>query len=285
MGTQPVTAGRAPVKPMSTQRVVAKPAAPVRAVAKPAARPAAPVRAVAKPAVRAAQPVVRPFLSKPGPSVAAPRAAPRPVVRAAPRPVVRAAPRPVVRAAAKPVVRAVAKPAPKARAPAAPRGQYSDLNPAPPGTVVSAVGSVAGPSSNANGIDLLERVETLRLLTALYNAGALQKIERAGLLSSLEKAGALSSLEKLLPQLEALKPISLARNILSIPAKAFYGAAAVVAIGDLALLFEFPKVGVAATLAAIPVAIGLVIGGQVNGVVQGTTPVNLQSILGPRLRD
>ena len=144
---------------------------------------------------------------------------------------------------------------------------------------------VAPPARTAGGIDLLERVETLKLLTALYNAGALTKIERAGLLSSLEQAGALSQIEKLLPLLEEQKPISLARTVLSIPSGTLYLGAAAVSLGDLAVLFTQPKVGIATTLLAIPVAIGLVIGGQVNGVVQGTTPVNLQSILGPRLRD
>ena len=139
--------------------------------------------------------------------------------------------------------------------------------------------------TSSGGIDLLERVETLRLLTALYNAGALQKVERAGLLSQLEQAGALSQLEKLLPLIEEQKPITLARNILSIPAGTFYAAAGLVAAGDLGVLLAAPKLGVFTTVAAIPLAVGLVIGGQVNGVVQGNRPINLQSFLGPRLRD
>ena len=49
----------------------------------------------------------------------------------------------------------------------------------------------------------------LRVLTALYNAGALQKVERAGLLSTLEKAGALSQIEKLLPLIEQVRPVDL----------------------------------------------------------------------------
>ncbi len=89
------------------------------------------------------------------------------------------------------------------------------------------------------------------MLTALYNAGALQKVERAGLLSTLEKAGALSQIEKLLPLIEQVrpvyllykykststdtfgaalieqyKPISLAKSVLSIPAGTFYAGAA-----------------------------------------------------------
>ena len=97
--------------------------------------------------------------------------------------------------------------------------------------------------------------------------------------------GVCEKLVRVLPLLESQKPISLARTVLSIPSGTLYLGAAAVSLGDLAVLLTQPKVGIATTLLAIPVAIGLVIGGQVNGVVQGTTPVNLQSILGPRLRD
>lgn len=144
---------------------------------------------------------------------------------------------------------------------------------------------VAAPARTSGGLDLLERVETLKLLTALYNAGALTKVERAGLLSQLEKAGALSQVEKLLPLIEEYKPLTLAKTVLSIPSGTFYAGAAGIAAADLAVLFNNLKLGAATSALAIPLAIGLVIGGQLNGVVQGNKPVNLQSILGPRLRD
>jgi hypothetical protein len=143
----------------------------------------------------------------------------------------------------------------------------------------------------SGGIDLLERVETLKLLTALYNAGALQKVERAKLLSQLEQAGALSQIEKLLPLIEEYKPITLTKQVLSIPAGTFYAGAGAVAAGELGALLALPNDGPFLALkgitglAAIPLAVGLVIGGQVIGVIQGNQPVNLMSILGPRLRD
>merc|ERR1719199_1615470 len=129
-----------------------------------------------------------------------PKAAPKPVARAArtpvarakpaPKPVVKAAPKPVVKAAPKPVVRGTARtPAPARRAPAPKPAFKAPAMPAMPAMPTPA--KVAPPARTAGGIDLLERVETLKLLTALYNAGALTKIERAGLLSSLEQAGAL----------------------------------------------------------------------------------------------
>merc|ERR1719329_1490986 len=107
----------------------------------------------------------------------------------------------------------------------------------------------------SGGIDLLERVETLKLLTALYNAGALQKVERAKLLSQLEQAGALSQIEKLLPLIEEYKPITLTKQVLSIPAGTFYAG-------------PFLALKGITGLAAIPLAVGLVIGGQVIGVIQ-----------------
>jgi hypothetical protein len=57
-------------------------------------------------------------------------------------------------------------------------------------------------------VDLLERVETLKLLSALSNAGVLTKIERSGLLSKLEASGALSAAEKFLPLLDEQKALS-----------------------------------------------------------------------------
>lgn len=140
-------------------------------------------------------------------------------------------------------------------------------------------------------VDLLEKVETLKLLTAISNAGLLTKIERAGLLSKLESSGALSAAEKFLPLLDDQKVLSLTQTIVNIPAATFYAGAAAVSAGELGALIALPNdtpflvlKGITA-LAAIPVAIGLTIGGQVNGVIQGEKPVNLQSIFGPRLRD
>ena len=63
------------------------------------------------------------------------------------------------------------------------------------------------------------------------------------------------------------------------------------AAGELGALLALPNDGPFLALkgitglAAIPLAVGLVIGGQVIGVIQGNQPVNLMSILGPRLRD
>jgi hypothetical protein len=118
----------------------------------------------------------------------------------------------------------------------------------------------------------------LKVLTALYNAGALQKVERAGLLSSLEKAGALSQIEKLLPLIESYKPITLAKSVLSIPSGTFYAGAAAVSAGEVGALLALPNDGpflalkAVTGLAAIPLAVGLVIGGQVIGVIQGNRP-------------
>jgi hypothetical protein len=140
-------------------------------------------------------------------------------------------------------------------------------------------------------VDLLEKVESLKLLSAINKAGVLTKIERAGLLSKLESSGALSAAEKLLPLLEDQKVLSLTQTIVNIPAGTFYLGAAAVSAGELAALVTLPNsqaliaAKIFSLLAATPVAVGLVIGGQVNGVIQGTEPVNLQSIFGPRLRD
>ena len=140
-------------------------------------------------------------------------------------------------------------------------------------------------------VDLLERVETLKLLSALSNAGVLTKIERAGILSKLEASGALSAAEKFLPLLDEQKAISLATSVVSIPATTFYAGAAAVSAGEVGAIIALPNEGpflalkAITALTAFPVAIGLVIGGQLNGVIQGNKPINLQSIFGPKLRD
>ena len=140
-------------------------------------------------------------------------------------------------------------------------------------------------------VDLLDKVEQLKLLSAINKAGVLSKIERAGLLSKLEASGALSAAEKVLPLLDENKVISLTKAVVNIPAGTFYAAAAAVAGGELAALLALPNdtpfivLKAVTGLAAIPLAIGIVIGGQLNGVIQGNPPVNLMSIFGPRLRD
>ena len=140
-------------------------------------------------------------------------------------------------------------------------------------------------------VDLLDKVEQLKLLSAINKAGVLSKIERAGLLSKLEASGALSAAEKVLPLLDENKVISLTKAVVNIPAGTFYAAAAAVAGGELAALLALPNdtpfivLKAVTGLAAIPLAVGLVIGGQLNGVIQGNQPVNLMSIFGPRLRD
>merc|ERR1711966_407797 len=155
-----------------------------------------------------------------------------------------------------------------------------------PGAALPAMRRAAAPAAvsatRMQKVDLLERVETLKLLTALNKAGVLTKIE---------SAGALSAAEKFLPLLDEQKAISLATNVVSIPAGPFYTGAAAVAAGELGALVALPNdtpflvIKAVTALAAFPLAIGLVIGGQVNGVIQGDKPINLMSVFGPRLRD
>jgi len=92
-------------------------------------------------------------------------------------------------------------------------------------------------------VDLLERVETLKLLSAINKAGVLTKIERAGLLSKLEASGALSQIEKLLPLIDEQKAISLATAVVSIPAATFYLGAAGVSAGEVGALVALPNDG------------------------------------------
>ena len=92
-------------------------------------------------------------------------------------------------------------------------------------------------------VNILQQVETLKVLTAVSKAGLLSKVEKAGLLSKLEKEvsnsvfsttsitknmlqGALSKIEKLLPLLDDYRAISLLTKIVNIEPITFTVAAA-----------------------------------------------------------
>lgn len=83
----------------------------------------------------------------------------------------------------------------------------------------------------------------------------------------------------------------MATSVVSIPATTFYAGAAAISAGEVGAILALPNDGpflglkAVTALTAFPLAIGLVLGGQLNGVIQGDKPINLQSIFGPKLRD
>jgi hypothetical protein len=108
-------------------------------------------------------------------------------------------------------------------------------------------------------VKLLNRVNELRVLTSLADAGLLSKAEEAGVFSKLEKAGAFSAAEKLLPLLDDLKVLSLAEDLLNIPANVQVLAAVALLGGEFGIISLVPDDN--AALIAVQVITGLLAGG------------------------
>jgi hypothetical protein len=108
-------------------------------------------------------------------------------------------------------------------------------------------------------VKLLNRVDELRVLTSLADAGLLSGAEKAGVFSKLEKAGAFSTIEKLLPVLDNLNLLSTAENLLNVPANVQVLAAAALLGGEFALISAVPDDNVA--FIAVQVITGLLAGG------------------------
>jgi hypothetical protein len=108
-------------------------------------------------------------------------------------------------------------------------------------------------------VKLLNRVNELRVLTSLADAGLLSKAEKAGAFSKLEAAGAFSTLEKLLPLADDLQLLGTLEDLLNVPANLqVFGAVAVLG-AETALISAVPDDNVA--LIAIQVVTGLLAGG------------------------
>ncbi|EKX53672.1 hypothetical protein GUITHDRAFT_100650 [Guillardia theta CCMP2712] len=131
-------------------------------------------------------------------------------------------------------------------------------------------------------VDLLERVETLKVLSAVSKAGVLSKVEKSGLLSKLEKSGALSKAEELLPLLDDYRVISLTKKIVSVSPGTLYFYAMLALGADAAVIAGVPDnsgaliaAQVATTVAILPLVGALIVGGKINSIIQGNEPLKL----------
>merc|ERR1719261_183833 len=79
-------------------------------------------------------------------------------------------------------------------------------------------------------LQLLARIEELRVLSAVADAGLLSLAEENGVFSSLENAGAFSKIEKLLPLADDLKLLSTLEGLLNVPANLLVIAAGAAAL-------------------------------------------------------
>ena len=89
-------------------------------------------------------------------------------------------------------------------------------------------------------VKLLERVEELRVLTALSEAGLLAAAEDAQVFSKLESIGAFSKIEGLLPLADDLKLLSTLENLLNVEAGYLFSLGAVLLIGEVGLIAVVP---------------------------------------------
>ena len=115
-------------------------------------------------------------------------------------------------------------------------------------------------------VKLLQRIEELRVLSAVADAGLLSSAEEAGVFSGLERAGAFSKIEGLLPLADDLKLLSTAEGLLNVPSSYLFGTALLILIGEASLISFVPDntallVGVqavsgAAAAAAVVVLMG-----------------------------
>eukprot|EP00287_Rhodomonas_sp_CCMP768_P005761 CAMPEP_0196736096 /NCGR_PEP_ID=MMETSP1091-20130531/14271_1 /TAXON_ID=302021 /ORGANISM="Rhodomonas sp., Strain CCMP768" /LENGTH=176 /DNA_ID=CAMNT_0042079793 /DNA_START=46 /DNA_END=576 /DNA_ORIENTATION=- len=143
--------------------------------------------------------------------------------------------------------------------------------------------NAATPVKMQQQVDLLERVETLKVLTAVSKAGLLSKAEKAGLLSTLEKQGALSQVEKLLPLADDFRVISLTKTIVNTAPSTFYFGAFAVALAEAGLIAAVPDDSGAAVAAqvvtgllAATAVVPLVATGALSGYIQqANTPIEL----------
>jgi hypothetical protein len=108
-------------------------------------------------------------------------------------------------------------------------------------------------------VKLLNRVNELRILTTLADAGLLSKAESAGVFSKLEKAGAFSTIEKLLPLADDLNLLGTLENLLNVPANIQVLAATALLGGEVGLISVVPDDN--AALVAVQVITGLLAGG------------------------
>jgi hypothetical protein len=108
-------------------------------------------------------------------------------------------------------------------------------------------------------VKLLNRVNELRILTSLADAGVLSKAEQAGVFSKLEQAGAFSAIEKLLPLADDLNLLGALENLLNVPANVQVLAATALLGGGVGVISVVPDDN--AALLALQVVTGLLAGG------------------------
>lgn len=154
-------------------------------------------------------------------------------------------------------------------------------------------------------VNILQQVETLKVLTAVSKAGLLSKVEKAGLLSKLEKEvsnsvfsttsitknmlqGALSKIEKLLPLLDDYRAISLLTKIVNIEPITFTLAAAGILFADGVMVAAVPDssnglvlLQVVLTVLALTASAPLFVGAQLNSIIQGDTPIGSSTVSRP----
>ena len=72
-------------------------------------------------------------------------------------------------------------------------------------------------------VRLLERIEELRVLSQISDAGLLTAAEEGQVFSKLESAGAFSAIEKVLPLADDLKLLSTAEALINFPSSYLFG--------------------------------------------------------------
>ena len=108
-------------------------------------------------------------------------------------------------------------------------------------------------------VNILTRLEELKVLSALADAGILSSLESQGVFSKLEAAGAFSTAEKLLPLTDDLKLLAIAEDLLNVPSGLIFLAGAALLGGEAGLIYLVPDDSAAfVTLQAVTgVAAGL----------------------------
>jgi len=134
-------------------------------------------------------------------------------------------------------------------------------------------------------VDVLDKVEELKLLTAVSKSGLLSRLEQDKTLSKLEESGALSKLETLLPIADEIGAISLLKKAVNFSPGALKTGAFFLASAETGLILAVPDnsgalVAAQAASAFLVVAAmaPLVIAANILEIVQGETPVELPNL-------
>lgn len=134
-------------------------------------------------------------------------------------------------------------------------------------------------------IDILDKVEQLKVLTAVSRSGLLSRLEQEKTLSKLEESGALSKLETLLPIADDIGAISILKKAVNVSPGALKTAAFFLASAETGLILAVPDdsgalVAVQAITAFLVVAgmAPLIIAANILDIVQGTSPVELPNL-------